>query len=317
VDGTLQLPQGVGDLLSVNDVSKRYGKAAAVDGVSFDLEAGKVLAVIGANGAGKTTLIKCIMGLVRFEGAITIAGLDVVRQGKQARRSVGYLPQYSAIHPDLSVMEAAVFHAQLKGVDMARAREAVEHAGLMDHTEKYVGDLSGGMTQRLGLALALLADPPLVILDEPVAGLDIAARLDLRRLIQEQREAGKAVVLSTHWIEDVPYVADQALMLEQGRTAFFGPAERLATGQAAASRLYLRLNGSTPEAVPVVRAAASTDEVNLAGDWLVVTCPAGDKARVVEALVGAGIGILDFRVEEAPVSEAIMRMRESQEEAAL
>jgi len=136
-------------------------------------------------------------------------------------------------------------------------------------------------------------------------------------LIQEQREAGKAVVLSTHWIEDVPYVADEALMLEQGRTAFFGSAERLATGQAAASRLYLRLNGSTPEAIPVVRAAASTEEVDLAGDWLVVTCPAGDKARVVEALVGAGIGILDFRVEEAPVSEAIMRMREAQEGVSL
>jgi hypothetical protein len=104
-------------------------------------------------------------------------------------------------------------------------------------------------------------------------------------------------------------------MLERGRSAYFGPAERLATGQAAASRLYLRLNGSTPDAIPVVRAAASTDTVDFAGDWLVVTCPAGNKARVVEALVAAGIGILDFRVEEAPVGEAIMRMRDSQEGA--
>jgi ABC-type multidrug transport system ATPase subunit len=302
-------------MLSVRSVVKRYGQAAAVDDVSFDLEPGKVLAVIGANGAGKTTLLKCIMGLVHFTGEIAVSGVDVSRRGKQARRFIGYLPQYSAIHPDLTVREAAVFHAQLKGVDGARAAEAVEKAGLTAHAEKYVEELSGGMNQRLGLALALLADPPLVILDEPVAGLDISARLDLRRLIQEQRDAGKAVVLSTHWIEDVPYVADEALMLERGRSAYFGPAERLATGQAAASRLYLRLNGSTPDAIPVVRAAASTDTVDFAGDWLVVTCPAGNKARVVEALVAAGIGILDFRVEEAPVGEAIMRMRDSQEGA--
>ncbi|GAB4333837.1 MAG: ABC transporter ATP-binding protein [Dehalococcoidia bacterium] len=300
-------------MLTVSNVTKRYGKAAALDGVSFALEPGRVLAVIGANGAGKTTLIKCIVGLVRYSGEVRVGNIDVSRDGKAARRLIGYLPQTSSLPPDLTVQEAAVFYAQLKGVDETRAREAVESAGLEAHATKQVSELSGGMTQRLGLALALLADPPLVILDEPAAGLDISARLDLRKLIEDQRRAGKSVLLSTHWIEDVPYVADQALLLDSGKTVYFGPADRLATNQAAASRLYLRLNGSTPDAVPVVRATASAQSVDQSGDWLVVTCPADDKARVVEALVAAGIGILDFRVEEAPVSEAVLRMKDAQE----
>lgn len=298
-------------MLSVSNLGKRYGKTDALANVTFDLESGRVLAVIGANGAGKTTLIKAIVGVIRYSGSITVDGLDVASSGKAVRRLIGYLPQRSAIAPDLTVQEAAVFYAQLRGVQIARARDAVESAGLTEHATKHVGELSGGMNQRLGLALALLSDPPLVILDEPAAGLDVAARLDLRRLIREQRAAGKSVVLSTHWLEDVPYIADDALLLDNGQVVYYGPASALATGYAAPSRLFLRLNGRMPEAIPLVRSVESTRSVDQAGDWLVVSCPAGDKARVVEALVGAGISILDFRVEEASVGDAVMRMKSS------
>jgi len=298
-------------MLNVSNLSKRYGKNDALKDVSFDLDTGRVLAVIGANGAGKTTLIKSIVGVMRFTGTVTINGIDVAAKAKAARRLIGYLPQRSAIAPDLTVREAAVFYAQLRGVDETRAREAVEAAGLTEHAEKHVGELSGGMNQRLGLSLALLSDPPLVILDEPAAGLDVAARLDLRRLIREQRAAGKSVLLSTHWLEDVPYIADDALLLDQGEVVYSGPASALATGFAAPSRLFLRLNGRMPDAIPLVRGVPSTRSVDQAGDWLVVSCPAGDKARVVETLVEAGITILDFRVEEASVGDAVLRMRDA------
>jgi ABC-type multidrug transport system ATPase subunit len=300
-------------VLSVNNLKKQYGKTTALNGVSVQLERGRVLAVIGANGAGKTTLIKCIVGLIRYTGEIRLAGVDVARDARAARRLIGYLPQSSAILPDFTVEEAAIFYADLKGVGSARARTAVESAGLSEHGSKRVSELSGGMNQRLGLALALLADPPLVILDEPTAGLDVAARLDLRRLIQEQRNAGKSVILSTHWLEDVPYIADEALLLDRGETVYWGPAQALAANQAAASRVFLRLNGRMPDAIPLVRSFASTRAVDQSGDWLVVSCPAGDKARIVQSLVAAGITILDFRVEEASVGDTVARMRHAQE----
>ncbi|MBI5949348.1 MAG: ABC transporter ATP-binding protein [Chloroflexi bacterium] len=296
-------------MLRAESVSKRYGKVTALDGASIEIEAGRVTAVIGANGAGKTTLIKCIVGLLKFEGRIAINGVDISRHGKAARRLVGYLPQNPAFHADLSVAETALFYGGLKGVPASRAREMVETAGLEAHADKTVGALSGGMRQRLALGVALLADPPLLILDEPAAGLDISARLELRRLVGEQRQAGKAILLSTHWLEDVPYVADEALVLDHGKTVFQGPATQLATSGAPGSRLYLRLNGHSPDAIPLLQGMTSTGSVDRSGDWVVVTCPAADKARVVEALVDAGIGILDFRVEEAPVDAAVLRLQ--------
>ena len=291
----------MGSVLSASAVGKRYGAATVLEGVTFDLPAGEVLAVIGPNGAGKTTLIKCLVGLVKFQGTVKVDGVDVARSGRDARRKVGYLPQNPALHSDLTVSETALFYADLKRVDASRAREGVERAGLGEHANKRVGALSGGMRQRLALALALLADPPVLILDEPVAGLDISARLELRQLVLAQRDAGKAILLSTHWLEDVPYIADRALVLDRGRTTYLGPASDFAMVAAPLSRLYLRLNGHTPDAAPLVEQVAPGGVVEQAGDWLVVACRAMDKARVVEHLAVSGIRVLDIRVEDSPL----------------
>ncbi len=285
-------------MLSTAGLTKRYGGTAALSDISFDLERGKVLAVIGGNGAGKTTLIKCVLGLVRYEGQVLVDGLDIARKGPRAKRSIGYVPQSPALHPDLTVRETAIFYADMKRVAHDRARALVESVGLGEQAEKRVDALSGGMRQRLTLAIALLADPALLLLDEPGAGLDISARLELRHLVQQQRTLGKAILLATHWIEDVPYIADQVLVLDHGQTRSFGPASALAES-AAGARLYLRLNGHSPEAVSLVGQVVPNAAVDRNDDWLVVTCTASQKAHVVEVLIGAGISILDLRVEEA------------------
>ena len=291
-------------MLSVTDLGKRYGTAVALDSVTFDLGTGEVMALIGANGAGKSTLIKSVVGLIRYTGAVTVNGIDVARQPRAARRLMGYLPQHPALHADLTVRETAVLYADMKGVAHERARAGVEAAGLGEHADKTVGALSGGMRQRLALAIALLADPPLLVLDEPGAGLDIAARLELRHLVQEQRSRGTAVLLSTHWLEDVPYIADRVLALGHGYVQSLGPASSLAGLGAPRSRLYLRLNGHSPEAIPLITRLFPGDAVDHSGDWLVVTTAAARKARVVEAVVEAGMSILDLRVEEVGAGAA-------------
>ncbi len=285
-------------MLRVAGLGKRYGKSVALDSVTFDLEAGEVLALIGSNGAGKSTLIKSIAGLVRHTGSVFVGGVDITRQPKAARRLMGYLPQHPALHADLTVRETAVFYADMKGVPHERARAGVEGVGLAEHAEKTVAALSGGMRQRLALAVALLADPPLLVLDEPGTGLDISARLELRHLVQEQRARGIAVLLSTHWLEDVPYIADRVMVLDHGHVASLGPASFLGGLGAPQSRLYLRLNGHSPDAIPLITRLFPGDPVDRSGDWLVVTTAAARKARVVEAVVEAGMSILDLRVEE-------------------
>ncbi|TAK73763.1 MAG: ABC transporter ATP-binding protein, partial [Dehalococcoidia bacterium] len=266
--------------------------------VTFDLAAGEVMALIGSNGAGKSTLIKSVAGLVRHTGRVTVDGIDVAREPKAARRLMGYLPQHPALHGDLTVAETATLYADMKGVPHGRARTGVEAAGLGGQADKKVAALSGGMRQRLALAIALLADPPLLVLDEPSTGLDISARLELRHLVQEQRTRGTAVLLSTHWLEDVPYIADRVLVLDRGRMQSLGPASSLGGLGAPQSRLYLRLNGHSPDAIPLITRLFPRDPVDHYGDWLVVTTAAASKARVVEAVVEAGISILDLRVEE-------------------
>ncbi|MEX2236890.1 MAG: ABC transporter ATP-binding protein [Dehalococcoidia bacterium] len=297
-------------MLNLNGVSKSYGGKTVVSDVQLSLERGTVAALLGANGAGKTTLIKCIVGLISFEGDIEVGGIDVRRHSKEARRQIGYLAQNPGLHADLTVGETAVFHAELKGVASRNARLAIETAGLEAHADKAVGLLSGGMRQRLALALALLADPPFLIFDEPAAGLDTGARLELRRLVQEQKSRGKAILLATHWLEDVPYIADQALVLERGLTVFAGPAAKLEAAGAPTSRLYLRLNGHGAEAMDLLRTMPRVAGVALSGDWLAVTCSPDRKAEVVETLVNARLKILDLRVDESRVEEALLHLRD-------
>lgn len=295
--------------LTAEGVTKRYGDTAALADVSFQLAPGEVLAIIGANGAGKSTLIKSLVGLVRFQGSITVGSVDVARHAKAARRLIGYLPQNPAFHPDLTVEETARFFADLHDAPLERARSLLVTVGLEPHIEKQVRALSGGMRQRLALAIALLGDPPLLVLDEPGSGLDTAARLELRQLVQEQRALGKAIALSTHWLEDVPYIADHVLLLEGGRTAFLGSAAEFDARLLPDARLYLRLNGHGAEAVPLIHSLFPQHPVERSGDWVVITCPARHKVEVIEALVDASVSILDLRVEEPP---AISFVKEEQ-----
>ncbi len=299
-------------MLAATDVTKRYGEVNALDRLSLSVQPGEIVAILGANGAGKTTFIKCALGLVHFEGSVKVNGVDVARHGKEARRSVGYLPQNPALHGDLTIQETATFYASLRRVSGDRAREVVATVGLTEQAQKRVSALSGGMRQRLALALATLADPPLLMLDEPASSLDIAARLDLRGLLQRQRAAGKAILLSTHWLEDVPFIADRVVVLDQGRPVFLGAAHELTTNGAPTGSLYLRLNGRSGEAVDLLRSLELAEAVDRSGDWLVVTCEASQKAGVIEALRSAGITILDLHVEQASIENAVARLASRQ-----
>lgn len=289
-------------MLSVRGVTKQYGNTVVLDHATFDLERGTVLAALGSNGAGKSTLIKSIVGLIRVEGAILVDGIDVQRHGSRARAQIGYLPQAPAFHTDLTVSETAAFYARLRHVAETEAIDLVASVGLGEHYSKEVGALSGGMRQRLALALVQLGSPSLLVLDEPATGLDVDARLELRQFIRDQRARGHTVLLSTHWLEDIPAFADSVLVLDQGRTAFFGSATAYAARHALQSRLFLRLNGHTADAATLLR-SASAGEVGRTGEWLTVTCPASEKGRALEVLVAAGITILDVRVEDSVATD--------------
>ena len=222
-------------MIQLEDVQKRYGRASVLNGVSFDVCAGQSVALWGSNGAGKTTLIRCMLGLVDFAGTIRVAGLDVRKEGKRVRRLLGYVPQELAFYDDFRVIEASRYMARLRGASIDACESTLSELGLLEHARKRVRELSGGMKQRLALSVALLNDPPLLVLDEPTSNLDSAGRESLMRLLLELKEAGKSILFISHRPEEVEGLADRVLTLEFGRVVTdvstdtaFGPIRRFA-----------------------------------------------------------------------------------------
>ena len=249
-------------MLTIRNLTKRYprpGRAwwsdetiTAVDNLSFDLPAGTSIALWGVNGAGKTTVIKCLLGLLASEGELHLNGYDLRRAGRTARRFLGYVPQELAFHNDLSVAESCRFYARLKEVGDERIPVVLALVGLTGQEKKAVGALSGGMKQRLALALALLADPPVLLLDEPTSNLDETTRDDFIDLLVRLRDAGKTLLFTSHYADEVTRLAERVLILRDGRLVADGaPAEVLGGRQTADSRRQLLLDHPSPP-LPVI-----------------------------------------------------------------
>jgi len=282
--------------VTVTKLSKRFGGLTAVDDLSFTATAGQAVALWGANGAGKTTVLRCLLHLMPFEGEITLGGLDVTRHGKAARRLVGFVPQELTFHDDLSVDETLYLYARLKKVDDSAIRPLLEQLQLEPHLQKQVRDLSGGLKQRLALALALLADPPILILDEPTASLDIRARDDFLALLLTLKHAGKTLIFSSHRLEEVTGLADRVLVLEAGKlVADSSPdlvGQRL--GREATLHLYLPAERLEP-ALAVLTANGLAVSRN--GRGLQVQVAPGHKGMPLQILHNAGIPVADFVIE--------------------
>lgn len=232
-------------MLLVSGLAKSYGAVRALDGVSFSVEPGTVVALLGSNGAGKTTTLKCVLGVIDFEGEVEVAGIPVKRRGKEARRRIGYLPQTPALGDGDTCREALAFLADLKGAGRERIDDLLRLVNLWDQRDAKVAHLSGGMRQRLALAAALLSDPPLLLLDEPTANLDVESRREFYELIGRLRDEGKTIVLSTHVLDRLGDLADRVIILHRGRVAVDGaPGDLLRnTSQ---QRFVVTVNGRGP-----------------------------------------------------------------------
>ncbi len=203
-------------LIRVCGVSKRYHKVQALSSVDAEVRQGEAVALWGSNGAGKTTFLKCLLGIIRFEGSVKIAGLDVKRRGRDTRSLVGYVPQEIRLHQDQSVWETLIFYARLRGVPSARVEKLLNEWGLSASRHQMAQDLSGGMKQKLALIIALLSDPPLLFLDEPTSSLDAHTRREFTLVLERLKAAGKTLLFCTHRASEVRKNADRVIVLENG-----------------------------------------------------------------------------------------------------
>ena len=202
-------------MIEATSLTLHLGGRDVLCGVSLRVKAGEVLALSGPNGSGKTSVLRCLLGLVPFRGSASIGGHDVQREPLQARTLVGYVPQRAAFG-DATALEVVVFVARLRGLPRERAMAALREVGLEAHARSRARVFSGGMQQRLSLAVALLPDPAVLLLDEPTASLDRAGQLDLIVHLTKLRREGRAVLLTTHRAEEMGQLADRVLHLRDG-----------------------------------------------------------------------------------------------------
>jgi Cu-processing system permease protein len=204
-------------MIQIRNVTKRYGAREALASVSFEMRPGEITLLLGANGAGKSTLLRCLLGITEFEGDIRVAGLHPIVDGKKVRSLIGYMPQSGGLHPDLTVRETMELYADVRRAPRARCALLLEEAGLSAYAAAKVGELSGGMRQRLGFAVALISDPQILVLDEPSASLDAASRRWLAERLTAVAAEGRTVLVSTHAGHELLDAGHRRIVLEDGR----------------------------------------------------------------------------------------------------
>ncbi len=234
-------------MISVSELTKLYGPIVAVDRVSFEVARGEVVGFLGPNGAGKTTTIRVLTGYhPASSGTATLAGFDVAKDSLSVRKNLGYLPQEVPIYPDLRVVEYLRYRAALKGVPARERKLAVERAmdkaAIADVARKLVGNVSHGYRQRVGLADALVANPPILILDEPTSGMDPNQRLRIKQVVKDLA-AEHTVLFSSHILAEVQEVSSRVLVIHRGVLRADGRPDKL-VAQTGRSRLQVAVAGA-------------------------------------------------------------------------
>ena len=240
-------------MIEARGLTKRYGEVLAVDSVSFKVERGEVVGFLGPNGAGKTTTMRMLTGFVPpTDGSASIAGHDIFEDPLAARRAVGYLPETPPLYPEMTVTSYLRYVATIKDVPRARRREAIERAlercALTEARGQVIGTLSKGFRQRVGLAQAIVHDPPVLILDEPTVGLDPVQIGEIRGLISElasgSGESQHTVVLSTHIMAEVSAICRRVILINEGRKTVDASLEELSREGRSLESLFARVTAS-------------------------------------------------------------------------
>jgi Cu-processing system ATP-binding protein len=267
-----------------------------VHDLSFDVVAGEVVALLGPNGSGKTTSLKAAAGLVApSAGSVTIDGKRA--SSIEARQRIAYLPQKVAFPESLTGREVVTFYQRLRNVDAENITTALRFASLNGASDRKVGGYSGGMVQRLGLAVSMLANARVMLLDEPTAALDPDGLSAFYELVEQRRHSGQTVMFTSHQLGDVEKLADRFGILVGGRLAALMSRRELTDRLAARGALHLRLNGSSPIALTAIRQLVA--DATLEGDEIIVPGPASIRPAVIECVRDLGVNILGLTTEES------------------
>jgi ABC-2 type transport system ATP-binding protein len=296
-------------VIEAQGLTKRYGRIAAVDGVSFTVGRGEIFGLLGPNGAGKTTTILMMLGLTEVTaGSIRMLGEDPARNPLEVKRRVGYLPDTVGFYEHMTALENLRYTAALIGIEPSQSEQRIDSAldrvGLTDVGRRRVGAFSRGMKQRLGLAEILMKDAAIAILDEPTSGLDPQATAELLEMIRSLKRDGVAVLISSHLLERVQSVCDRVALFSAGRIALIGSVPELAS-QVLGGGYHVEVEADGPGLADRLATVPGVRAVEAVGAGRFRLLSQGDvRPQAAAAVVQAGGALRRLSVEE-PSLDAI------------
>ena len=307
-------------MIEVKNLTKRYGGVKAVDDISFTAESGEVVGLLGPNGAGKSTTMNIITGyLGATSGTVLIDGIDILENPKGAKAKIGYLPEIPPLYQDMTVRRYLEFIFDLKKVRMPKKdqiSEVMEIVKITDVSDRVIKNLSKGYRQRVGLAGALMGNPPVLILDEPTVGLDPKQIIDIRKLI---KSLGKkhTIIFSSHVLSEVSAVCDRIVMINNGRIVADAKTEKLSETVSGGSVLILEADGSASAVSDAVSSVEGVKRVTkTAGQTYTIEYESGKDVRrgIFNALSKANCPILMMRPGGLTLEESFLKLTEGGED---
>jgi len=290
--------------ISTDVLSKDYGKLKALDGVTLDIRPGECVALVGPNGAGKSTLFKLCLGLIKPTGGAlsVLGGHPSEREFNALKRRIGFLPEQAMFQDSLTGTETLRFYARLKGTDMSENQTILGRVHLSEAADRRVGTYSKGMRQRLGLAQALIGDPDLLLLDEPMSGLDPQARRNFFKILDEEKQRGAAIVLSSHILTELEARTDRVAILSRGQLKALGSIADLRAKLNLHTRI--RLNAGSRQMQRLAgHFAGRFDKACFMNGTAVLECSPEDKLELLKELMSADLSFEDIDILEPSLEQ--------------
>ena len=306
-------------MIEVEGLTKDYGPRRAINNLTFEAHDGEILGFLGPNGAGKTTTMRILSGYMPPTlGKARVAGFDVVDQSLEVRKRVGYVPETVPLYPDMTVFDYLKYMADIRHIKDAEDR-VDDVLGIVHMTERadgYIGNLSKGMRQRIGLAQALLHEPEVLILDEPTIGLDPAQIKEVRNLISEIGKE-RSVLLSTHILSEAQQICDRVLIINKGKIVAEDTPERLQAGLTGLQRIAMRVSGDGDGLEKLIQQVAGVGQVIVTQDGaLEIDCPPGKDLRpaIARKVVEGGYDLLELRNIDLSLEDIFLELTREEPE---
>ena len=298
-------------MIEIEGLSKSFASVRAVNDVGFRARKGEILGILGPNGAGKTTTLRILCGYIMPDaGRARVGNKDVVSESLAVRRMIGYLPENVPLYPEMRVREYLRFRGGIKGVPRrrqgARSEAVAGQCGISSVLDQTIGTLSKGYRQRVGLADALIAEPPVLVLDEPTVGLDPNQVLELRELIREL-EGNHTILLSSHILSEVEQVCDRVVIFRQGKVIAEDSTETLRQGSSATARITIELPLSSREQLPALTESLahveSTEELD--DGWLraLLSAPGDPREEIFRRAAGKQLTLRELTRRQLSLEE--------------